>query len=184
MVDAPARIAVWDWLIRSFHWGLVASFLVAWASTQGWLSTRWHEPSGYAVMVLLALRLVCGFAGSHYARFAQFVRPAAAALGYARLVLRGRAPRYIGHNPLGGWMVLALLSTAAFTAVTGWLFTTDRFWGSGAMALAHEVSAWTLLILACLHVVGVIFTSIQHRENLLAAMISGRKALPRDGDVG
>jgi cytochrome b len=183
MAATPLRIAVWDWLIRGFHWGLVASFLVAWASTRGLPSTRWHEPAGYAVMALLALRLVWGLAGSHYARFAQFVRPAGAVLGYARLVLRGRAPRYIGHNPLGGWMVLALLATAAFTALTGWLFTTARFWGSDAMALAHEASAWALLVLACLHVVGVIVTSIQHREHLLGAMIHGRKALPRDGDV-
>src|SRR5207344_1558354 len=109
------------------------------------------------------------------------VRALGATLGYLRQVLSGRAPRYIGHNPLGGWMIVALLACIAGLSLTGWLYTTDRFWGDETVETVHRLLAWGMLGLITLHVAGVVFTSLRHRENLVAAMFSGRKR-PAAGD--
>jgi cytochrome b len=83
--------------------------------------------------------------------------------------------RYIGHNPLGGWMVVALMFMVAAAGITGWLSVTDRFWGVDWVQELHEFFANTLLVLAGFHVAGVVYTSVHHRENLVRAMLTGRK---------
>jgi cytochrome b len=98
--------------------------------------------------------------------------------------MRGSAPRYVGHNPLGGWMVIALLGSVLSTCISGWLFTTDMFWGDPSMHALHVVSAWSVLVLAALHVLGVLYTSHAHHENLLRAMIMGSKPAPQGDDCG
>lgn len=172
---------VWDPLVRILHWTLAAVIAAAWFTRTGF--GRWHEWIGYVSLVLVGVRTVWGAAGPRYARFSQFVRAPASALRYAALVLRGRAPRYIGHNPLGGWMVLALMACIVAVGLTGWLYTTDAYWGEAWVEEVHDVSAKALLVLVALHVAGVIVTSILHRENLVAAMIHGRKRAPRDNDI-
>ena len=111
-------------------------------------------------------------------------RPLGATWAYLRGVLKGTAPRYIGHNPLGGWMVLALVSCIGLLGFTGWLYNTDMFWGYGWLADLHAAFGWALLGLVALHVSGVVLTSIKHRENLVWAMVTGRKpaAAPQDID--
>ena len=105
--------------------------------------------------------------------------------GYAALAVIALAePRDLGHNPLGGWMVMALLSMAAAAGLSGWLSVTDRFWGVEWVQELHEILANTLFLLVGLHVAGVVFTSLRHRENLVHAMVTGRKQAPRPGDVG
>jgi cytochrome b len=99
------------------------------------------------------------------------------------LALHGCAPRYLGHNPLGGWMVLALIAAVIVVGATGWLYTTDAYWGEAWLEDLHDASAKALLALVALHVAGVIATSLLHRENLVAAMIHGRKLPPRQTDV-
>ncbi|TMH74230.1 MAG: cytochrome B, partial [Betaproteobacteria bacterium] len=89
----------------------------------------------------------------------------------------------LGHNPLGAWMIVALLAMIALVAGTGWLSTTDRFWGVEWLQETHHLLADALLVLATLHVAGVAYTSLRHRENLVRAMITGRKPPPRAGDV-
>lgn len=170
-------------MVRCLHWLLVASIVVAWASVQGWLRSAWHEPAGYVASALLLIRVGWGFAGGRYARFAQFVRAPRRVLDYARRVRRGREPRCIGHNPLGGWMVVALLFCAAATVFSGWLLSTDRYWGSAPVSALHALLAWSLLVLIALHVIGVAFTSLRHRENLLRAMITGRKRAAAGDDI-
>jgi cytochrome b len=98
-------------------------------------------------------------------------------------MLRGRAVRHLGHNPLGGWMVVLLLGCVASTGLTGWLCTTDRYWGDETMFALHTGLAWTLVALVALHVTGVLAMSFQHRENLVAAMLHGRKREPHERDV-
>lgn len=180
---AAASAAVWDRVVRLFHWLLVAAIVVAWASTEGWLRSAWHEPAGYVAASLLLIRIVWGYVGGHHARFTQFVRAPAIVWAYTRRVVSATEPRYIGHNPLGGWMVIALLTCGTATAFSGWLFTTDRFWGSEALSEIHATLAWSMLGLIALHVAGVLYTSLRHRENLVLAMLSGRKAGPGRDDI-
>ena len=175
------KIEVWDKPVRLMHWLLVLAVASAWFTRERLDSL--HEWLGYAALAIVALRILWGFAGSRHARFAQFVRAPRATWCYLRAVATGRAPRHLGHNPLGGWMIVALLSCIAALGLTGWLATTDWLWGYAWLAELHAGLGWTLLALVCLHVGGVFFSSWQHRENLVAAMLSGRKAAPRDGDV-
>ncbi|MBV1775561.1 cytochrome b/b6 domain-containing protein [Burkholderiaceae bacterium DAT-1] len=175
---------VWDRLVRVLHWSLVAGVLTTWVSGL-WPGEHFddiHPLAGYCVAAVVVIRLIWGLAGSHYARFAQFVRHPAETLMYVRDVRAGQEKRYIGHNPLGSWMVLALLTHCAALAFTGWLYTTDAFWGYGWLSDLHAALAWSLTVLIPLHVGGVIVSSRRHRENLLRAMFTGRKPAPGPHD--
>lgn len=172
---------VWDRAVRVLHWTLVAGVALAWLTSE--VGVRWHEPVGWGALGVVALRGAWGFVGSRHARFRAFVRSPRETLIYVTLLLRGREPRYLGHNPLGGWMVLLLLASVLAAATTGWLSTTDRYWGDEAMSTLHQRCAWAIVALAALHVAGVIGTGRRHGENLVAAMLSGRKREPLDSDV-
>ncbi len=169
----PETVSVWDPLLRLFHWSLVASIAIAWISEEGELPHRW---SGYVALGLVGFRLVWGVIGPRHARFASFIRSPFTALAYLIDEVKGRGRRYIGHNPAGGVMVVVLLVMIAVTGVTGWLSITDRFFGDDLMGEIHEVSANLLLACIILHVLGVVFSSLMHRENLVRAMFTGRKA--------
>lgn len=166
-------VMVWDPLIRVFHWSLVAAFVVAWLT--GDEMQTLHEAAGYAVAGLLVFRFLWGLVGSRHARFADFVAPPAAVLGYLADAVRFRARRYLGHNPAGGAMVVVLLAMLATIVVTGILMTTDRFWGSEPLEQVHELAANVTLGLVGLHVAGVLLVSLEHGENLVRAMVTGRK---------
>ena len=188
--DARVTIKVWDAPVRLFHWLLVA--LVAVSVSTGYIGgnlMRWHVWSGCTILALLIFRLLWGFAGSTTARFAHFVRGPSAALGYARGLL-ARAPSHTpGHNPLGGWMVLLLLASAALQAGTG-LFSNDDIATEGplydkvskatsdAISAVHQANAVVLLVLIGLHVAAVLYYLWYKRENLLRPMITGRKEIP------
>lgn len=122
-----------DPLIRIFHWGLVGAFATAWLTAEEIQPV--HEFAGYAVAALVGIRFVWGFVGSRYARFAQFVRGPAASLTYVADAARGREPRYLGHNPAGAAMIIALLVTLSGTAFTGWLMEEP----ARAAAAAHQL---------------------------------------------
>ena len=185
MTQLPAaRVKVWDRAVRLLHWTLVLAVALA------WISTEWgggaHQPAGYVALAAVLLRAAWGLGRSGsggYARFAQFVRGPRRTLHYAVQVLQHREPRHVGHNPLGGWMVLALMGCVAGLGLTGWAYTSDWLWGDARVEALHIGLAWTLLGLAALHVAGVVFTSRRHRENLLRAMLDGRKRAPRGSDV-
>jgi len=170
---AAERLRVWDPAVRAFHWTLVTGIAVAWITGEGW--PRLHDTAGYAVLAAIAFRLAWGVFGPAAARFGRFVRGVRATRAYAAKVLRRAEPRYLGHNPLGAWMIVALLATAFGAGITGWLYTTDRFWGVAWMEALHEGLAWLLLGLIALHLGGVAFTSLRQGENLVAAMIHGDK---------
>lgn len=167
------RVRVWDPLLRLCHWGLALTLLAAWLTRRG--GGLWHEWLGYAALAILALRIAWGWLGPREARFAQFVPSPARTWSYLRLLARGRAPRFLGHNPLGAWMTVALLATVALVAGSGWLYTTDRFWGVAWMEAVHGTLTDLLTGLVALHVAGAAFTSWRQRENLVAAMLHGRK---------
>ena len=173
------RVRVWDRPVRLLHWTLAAAIALAWLTAEG--NVSWHERLGYVALAAVALRIVWGFAGSGHARFSDFVRSPRETLAYARSVLNGTEERHLGHNPLGGWMALLLWLLAAATGVTGWLYTTDSFFGEAWLDQLHEALAWAILAAVALHLAGVAFTSWRQRENLVRAMLGGHK---RDEDAG
>ena len=148
---------VWDLAVRILHWALVLTVAVAWLTRHS--PGRWHEWIGYATLAIVAMRAVWGFIGSRYARFADFVRPLSLTAAYARDVLARREARFIGHNPLGGWMVVALLAMVALVGLTGWLYTTDRFWGVAWVEELHSTLSDILFAFVGLHLLGIVFTS-------------------------
>jgi cytochrome b len=115
--STPASVKVWDPLVRLFHWSLVAAFAIAWLS--GDEESRLHELAGYAVIGLVLVRIVWGFVGTRYARFSDFVYHPSTVLDYAREMLVGKPKHYLGHNPLGGMMILALLVSLLAAGATG-----------------------------------------------------------------
>ncbi|MEO8297980.1 MAG: cytochrome b/b6 domain-containing protein [Burkholderiales bacterium] len=178
-------IRVWDPLVRSLHWLLAASVLAAWTSGHG--LSRWfdeiHHIAGYLAVFAVVVRTVWGFVGARHARFGQFVRSPRATWVYARQLRARCEPRYIGHNPLGGWMVLVLLVTVACLSLSGFLYTTDWLWGYAWLSDLHATLAWVILGLVLGHVAGVVLMSLRHGENLVAAMLHGRKRAARSGDI-
>jgi cytochrome b len=246
------EIRVWDPFVRIAHWALVLLFLVAYFFSEegGWV----HVYSGYAILALVAARIAWGFAGPRNARFGQFLRSPAAAVRYLQGLATGRAERYVGHNPAGAWMAVALLVAILATGGSGlvvlglegegplagrlgpdsWAVTlagtlggggeggearepgdehgeeahedeeeyeeeehgeeeayasgartagtAGGAGGEGALEAAeeaweewHELLADTVLVLAIVHVLGVLASSLAHRENLVRSMFTGRK---------
>ncbi len=175
------EVLVWDRLVRACHWLLAVGIAAAWLTRHG--GGKWHEWLGYAVLAVVAVRIAWGFAGSRYARFRHFVRAPAGTLRYAASVLAGREPRHVGHNPLGGWMIVALLATSALACITGWAYTTDAFWGDERVEFLHWLASVAVLVLVPLHVIGVIVASVRHRESLAGAMVHGRKRAAAGDDI-
>lgn len=169
----PATVAVWDPFVRLFHWSLVTLFIVAFAT--GDEIAGLHIGAGYAIAVLVILRIIWGFVGPRNARFASFIRPPGEVLAFVRQSLRLSAPRCLGHNPAGGAMIVAMFGLLAYVSVTGILLTTDAFWGSHMMKEAHEAGVYAMAGLVFLHLAGVALASVEHGENLVRAMFTGRK---------
>jgi cytochrome b len=180
----PPPTKVWDRPVRLLHWALVLT--VATSAASLWLPLGLHQPAGYMALAAVVLRVLWGLAGgtrSNPARFAQFVRAPRATLAYARALLQRREPRHVGHNPLGAWMVLALLACVLGLALTGWLYTSDVLWGDERVEQMHGALAWALLVLVVLHLAGVVLTSLRHRENLVRAMFDGKKRPAENTDI-
>ena len=170
---ASSSITVWSPWLRLLHWTLALSMFVSFFTHES--AGTLHEGSGYVALGAALLRTVLGFAGAGVWRFSSFLTGPAATLTYAKAVLRKHEGRYLGHNPLGSWMVLLLLADALGCGLTGWLYTTDRFWGVAWMGNLHDMLGHLLIPLFVMHLAGVIFTSLRHRENLVTAMLHGKK---------
>jgi cytochrome b len=181
MAESSGKIRVWDPLLRAFHWTLAVSIVAAWLSAQ--VDESLHEILGYVALALIASRVLWGFVGPRYARFSQFVRKPRVVWSYLRTVLAGTEVRFIGHNPAGGAMILAMLAVVGVVSASGWLLTTDALWGNAWAQKAHSLLAHGLVVLIALHVGGVALASWRHRENLAAAMITGLKRGPRSGEI-
>lgn len=169
----PTTVRVWDPWVRIFHWSLLGLFVTAWASGDQWQSL--HEVAGYAIAGLVVFRLVWGFMGSPHARFSDFVFRPSTVFTYLTDTFAMRAKRYLGHNPTGGAMVVALLFTLTLISVSGIMMTIDAFWGVEWVEEFHEFSVNLTLLLIALHVTGVAFASFEHGENLVRSMLTGRK---------
>lgn len=169
----PAEVKVWDPFVRIFHWSLVTLFVVTFATGDEieWL----HIYAGYAIVALLAVRILWGFVGPRHARFSDFVKGPGEVARFLKATLTLKAPRYLGHNPAGGYMILALLMVISALCGTGLLMDSDAYWGSKVLERIHEALAYTAIGLIVLHVAGVIAASIEHRENLARSMVTGWK---------
>ena len=172
---------VWDAPLRILHWSLAAGIVAGWFTRHARGDV--HDWVGYAAWAVVMARIAWGWAGTEYSRFSQFVRGPVHTLGYARRVVSTGAPRYVGHNPLGGWMTVALLAAVFIVCLSGWMSTTERWWGIEWVGNLHLWSTYLVLVMVGVHLVGVLHSSITHRENLVAAMLHGRKSPPRAADV-
>lgn len=171
-ITRSATVPVWDAAVRLFHWSLVGAIAYEFLAEAG---TPVHEILGYVALTLVGLRVLWGFVGSAHARFSDFVTGPFTTLSYLKDILSGHPKRYLGHNPAGAAMVLALLAAVFATGGTGWLMTTDALWGEEWIEELHETLAYGTLALVGAHVAGVVLASVQHGENLVRSMITGRK---------
>ena len=181
------QIKVWDPVVRIFHWMLVAGFAISYLTSEE--STWWHVNSGYLVFGLVLFRLVWGFAGTAHARFSDFVYRPGIVLDYIRDIVKFRARRYVGHNPAGGFMIVLLLLFLILTGLSGMmLYGADDGAGPFAGIMSgmahdseevledlHEFFANGTVVLVFIHVAGVIFESLLHKENLVRSMWNGYK---------
>lgn len=172
---------VWDPLVRVFHWTVALGVIAN-------LSILRHDKSvhlivGYVVLAALVLRLVWGLVGTRHARFADFVPSPRRLLVYLHALRHRREPRYLGHNPAGAAMIVALLVLLGIAGVTGWMMDLDAFWGVAWVEALHALSADLLVVAGGLHIVGAIVESLRHRENLPLAMITGYKRSASGTDV-
>ncbi|MDR2195075.1 MAG: cytochrome b/b6 domain-containing protein [Gallionellaceae bacterium] len=173
-------VRVWDLPTRVGHWLLACTFFLSYLTGD---SEEWrlvHAIAGFALAGILVFRAYWGFAGTRYARFRSFLFAPRIALAYLRGLLKHNSARWIGHNPVGSYAIHALLLLGVVVAASGiaiW-FNFDDDW----VEEIHELSSSVMLAVVGMHVVGVIVSSVLHRENLIRSMINGRKAgLPGDG---
>ena len=169
------KIKVWDPVVRSFHWATAFIFFANYWLTEDGPVHRWL---GYGVAALIMIRVVWGVIGSPHARFSNFFPTPARVIAYLRALVRGRHPVVVGHNPLGGLMIISLLVLLSMLTATGWMMGLDLFWGIDWVEEAHEALATIIHILVGIHVTAVILSDTVLKEGLLRAMITGFKNFP------
>jgi cytochrome b len=187
------EVKVWDAWVRLFHWLLVVLVMVLFVTGNiggNWL--EWHKLAGFTVLGLVIFRVIWGFAGSHHARFTSFVRGPGTVIGYMKAMLSGNAERHLGHNPMGALSVVALLLVLGVQAVTG-LFANDDIMLEGPYASLvskatsdfvtkiHHINSKILIALAVLHMLAIGYYFFAKKENLVKAMVTGRKSF--DGET-
>ena len=183
----PRIIMVWDFPTRLFHWLLVIFVIISFVTGKtGGNAMQYHEWSGFTILTLLLFRLVWGFVGSRQSRFLTFTRGPSAVVRYATTLLRSDSTHYLGHNPLGGWSIIAMLFTLLVQAGTG-LFANDDIvtegplfdWVSKAtsdwLTKIHKLNQGVIIALVSIHVLAVLFYFFYKRENLVKPMVTGVK---------
>ncbi|MCG8030133.1 MAG: cytochrome b/b6 domain-containing protein [Candidatus Thiodiazotropha taylori] len=179
-------IKVWDPFVRLFHWSLVGAFAICWMTEDEWMDP--HVYAGYAVAALVLTRVVWGVIGTRYARFSDFVKSPSKVLVYLKDLLSFKAKRFIGHNPVGGAMIVILMFCLLLTVLTGMLaygaeglgplaepLFSNRPYGGELYEEIHEVFANLTLGLVAIHLTGVLAGSLLHQENLVRSMFTGTK---------
>lgn len=201
--EVQEQVKVWDIVVRTFHWLLVALFVLCYIS--GDFVDLLHAYLGYGILLLLGVRVVWGLMGTKYARFAGFIYGWKRVKEYSAGLMAGRPPYYLGHNPLGGWMIILLLVGLFLACWSGLEAYADQ--GHGPLAYedarllnvayaddekqednegelweeVHEVLANFVLLLVIVHIAGVLIASLLHKENLVRSMWTGYKVDKRDG---
>jgi len=171
--DGTFRVLIWDLPVRVFHWALAASFAGAYCLSESERLRNVHVMFGYTVLGLVVFRLTWGFVGTRYARFRSFFYSPREVVAYVRSLFSHSDPRFLGHNPAGSFAIWAILALAALTGGTG--YATYSELGGDALEEAHEFLANAWLFVVGFHIAGVLLGSLLHRENLVAAMVTGYK---------
>ena len=186
------QIRVWDLPTRLFHW-LIVIFVVI-SFTTGMVGGNWmsyHLKSGYIILTLLIFRLNWGFWGGRYSRFVSFVRGPIAVMRYAKTLLRKDTPKLLGHNPMGGWSVMAMLAALLVQVGTG-LFANDDIATQGPLYgwVSKATSDWltgihlfnkgVILFLIVLHLSAVLFYLLIKHDNLIIPMVTGLRPWSED----
>jgi cytochrome b len=190
---ASQHVRAWDWPTRAFHWSLVIAILSAWASFEfaeklGDVSLKWHRYNGYAILVLIVFRFIWGFVGSSTSRWSAFVTWPWHAAAYGLDLVRGRDRHFLGHNPLGTYMILGLLGLVSLQALLGLVIVehNDTTWGPLYKLVSEEnqkrvlfwhtrLFNWFILPLICLHILANSVYGIIKKDPLIRAMITGTK---------
>lgn len=171
------RVPVWDILVRFTHWSVALGiFANLWVTEEG---SDVHEYVGYALIALVVVRLLWGFIGTRYARFSDFF-PTPTRLKAHVSDMTQRHPHtylqaHLGHNPFGALMMFALWGVILGLGVTGYLQTTDRFWGDDTIQALHAILANSLYGLVPIHVLSAIVMGRLQKQNLIKSMITGKK---------
>lgn len=210
MENNDGTVQVWDIFVRIFHWSLVIAFVIAYLTAEE--ENPWHIYSGYIVLGLVIFRIFWGLAGTRYARFSDFIYSPGDVIQYIKELVNKNPRHYLGHNPAGGYMILALLLSLLVVTVSGLkLYAVEE--GRGPLADTgiqftainnayagededddrehgnnddneqreelweeiHEAATNFTLVLIFLHIAGVFVSGRLHNENLVKAMITGRK---------
>jgi len=172
----PGTVAVWDIPLRVWHWALAAFVLVACVTPNTF--DRLHRLAGYAVIGLLAFRLIWGWIGSRHSLFERISLKLRAAPRYMMSIMRGETGRYLGLNPAGAAMLIAMLGLLIISTISGVMQVSLRFFGVWWVEDAHALSSNAIIALIAVHVLGTLWMSVLQRENLIRAMFTGRKRVP------
>lgn len=188
MSHIERTVKVWDFLIRLLHWILVLGFVSAYLTARFHIGFL-HNIIGYFLCCLLASRILWGLVGSKYARFDSFVFSITETISYLRTLIKGNPAHYFGHNPAGALMIFALLIILTLILLSGLAtlavidfegpmqFLINYLDDNASFAIRHmhNLLINVALILIPLHIFGVVIGSIQHKENLVRAMFTGKK---------
>ncbi|CAM3737005.1 cytochrome b/b6 domain-containing protein [Polynucleobacter brandtiae] len=166
-------ILVWDVPTRVFHWLLVICFAGAWLTSESERLQMIHYAFGYSACALVLFRMVWGVIGTRYARFSQFIKGPKDMIGHLKVLLSGHQHDTPGHNPVGGMVMIGLMLIILFIGLTGYL-SVKEFLGD-FMSEAHEVISSLALALIIIHVVAAVIMSLVQKENLVRAMVNGKK---------
>jgi len=167
------KILVWDWPVRLGHWLMAGAFIVAWLTSESETWRLVHVIAGSTVLAVALFRLPWGFIGSRYARFIDFVRGPLAVKDYLASLLRLDPEHHVGHNPAGGWAIVVLLVLAILSGLSGYAIYNDI--GGDLFEEVHEGLTAAMLTVVFIHLAGVVSGSLLHGENLVRAMLTGRK---------
>lgn len=168
---------VWDPIVRICHWTLVGAFIVAFATHDSEWQRLTHVNAGYVAAIVIFIRIIWGILNTGYAKFVSFPFSLQQATRHLIKIFTGQSKPFVGHNPAGSLVIYLLLALGVFTVLSGYLVYNDGWLidDPGYLQDLHFLAAWSWLGLIICHILGVITESVLHKDNLILAMLTGKK---------